>query len=149
MALKISTKGRYGLRALIDLSMNTSDRPVLLADIARRQGLSKRYLERLFTLLRASGLIRSVRGAAGGYILDKHPAEIKISDVLEILEGPIKPVDCVLNRKVCRRTQQCATHDLWIELGESMKKSLENTTLEDLRLKQVEISENENLMFYI
>lgn len=149
MSLKVSTKGRYGLRALIDLAMNRSDRPVLLADIARRQRVSKRYLERLFTQLRSRGIIRSVRGAAGGYLLDKNPAEIKISEIIEALEGPIKPVECVVNRKACGRLAQCVTHDLWSELGEVVKKALENITLEDLCNRQAALSESESPMFYI
>lgn len=149
MAIRISTKGRYGLRALIDLALNTTGKPVLLADIAGRQGLSKRYLERLFTSLRSGGVIRSVRGASGGYILNRDPVDISVSEVLEILEGPIKPVDCILNRRICTRQVHCVTHDLWEDLGEVIRERLAHVTLEDLRQKQIEASNAESGMYYI
>ena len=149
MAIKISTKGRYGLRALIDLAVNTTGKPILLADIAGRQGISKRYLERLFTQLRAGGVIRSVRGAAGGYLLNKEPRDVLVAEVVEILEGPIQPVDCIVNSRVCNRQTRCVTHDLWDELGELIKGRLSQVTLEDLRRRQVEIASSESGMYYI
>ncbi|MDP8222533.1 MAG: Rrf2 family transcriptional regulator [Candidatus Lernaella stagnicola] len=149
MAIKISTKGRYGLRALIDLAMNSTGRPILLGDIANRQGISKRYLERLFTQLRSGGVIRSVRGASGGYILNREPKDIRVSEVVEILEGPIKPVDCITNSQICTRQTQCVTHALWEKLGVLIREELAHVTLEELRAKQVEISDAEAGMYYI
>jgi Rrf2 family protein len=142
MAFRISTKGRYGLRALIDLAAQNGDRPILLADIARRQGVSKRYLERLFTQLRSGGVIRSVRGAAGGYLLARNAAEIRIVDVLELLEGPIRPADCTGRRgDDCRRREKCVTYELWRDLGEAIRAKLAGVTLEDLRRRQTVLDE--------
>jgi Rrf2 family transcriptional regulator, cysteine metabolism repressor len=149
MAIKISTKGRYGLRALIDLALNTTGKPVLLADIASRQGISKRYLERLFTQLRSGGVIRSVRGAAGGYILNRDPEDVTVAEVVAILEGPVKPVDCILNRRICDRQTRCVTHELWEDLGATIEARLSLVTLEDLRRKQVDIANSDTGMYYI
>jgi Rrf2 family iron-sulfur cluster assembly transcriptional regulator len=143
MAFKISTKGRYGLRALVDLAANSAGRPVLLADIATRQGVSKRYLERLFTRLRRGGLIRSVRGAAGGYLLARDPHEISLAEVVELLEGPIRHADCDGRQPGCRRREKCVTYDLWRDLAETIRAKLAAVTLEDLRMKNEAIVEAE------
>lgn len=149
MALKISTKGRYGLRALIDLVMNCTGKPVLLADIARRQGLSKRYLERLFTQMRSAGIIRSVRGAAGGYLLNRPEQEILISEVIEALEGPIRAVECAKNPSRCARAAGCATLEIWQMVGEAIKEKLNGITLADLHKRQLEKGCSTTEMYYI
>jgi Rrf2 family protein len=149
MSLKVSTKGRYGLRALIDLAMNSTGKPVLLADIARRQGLSKRYLERLFTQMRSAGIIRSVRGAAGGYVLNRPAEDIMISEVVESLEGPIRAVDCVSDPARCARSGQCVTFELWQRLGECIKEKLSGITLADLRKRQIEKNSETTEMYFI
>lgn len=92
--MKLSTKGRYGLRAMIDIAVYSEKEPVPICKIAERQSLSERYLEQLMSLLRKNGLIRSVRGAGGGYVLAKDASEISVGDVLRALEGSLEPVDC-------------------------------------------------------
>jgi len=130
--MKISTKGRYGLRALIDLGVNSRGKPVLLREIAQRQDISRRYLERLFSELKSAGVIRSIRGALGGYILSREPRAIIVSEVLEALEGPLLPVDCVSNKSVCDNMECCVTHDVWTDIARQIKTYFDNITLEDL-----------------
>lgn len=92
--MKLSTKGRYGLRALIDLAQYSAEAPVSITSISARQDLSERYLEQLMSMLKKAGLVRSVRGAGGGYVLAKDMAEISVGDVLRALEGSLEPVEC-------------------------------------------------------
>ena len=130
--MKISTKGRYGLRALIDLSVHSDGKPVLLRDIAKRQEISRRYLERLFSSLKSIGVIRSVRGAQGGYVLARDPKAIRVSDILEALEGPFIPVDCVGNQDVCQQSDECVTRDIWCSIARQIKDYFDNMVLETL-----------------
>ncbi|HPM77438.1 MAG TPA: Rrf2 family transcriptional regulator [bacterium] len=147
--MRISTKGRYGLRALVDLAAHYQDRPVLLSEIAERQTLSKRYLERLFTQLRDNGILRSVRGASGGYMLNRKPNEISVTEILEALEGSLSPVECIVDSQLCCRTEQCVTHDLWTELSSTIREKLDSVSLEELKDKQLAYEcENAN-MYYI
>ena len=92
--MKLSTKGRYGLRALIDLAQNSTEEPVSITSIAERQEISERYLEQLMSKLKKSGIVKSIRGAAGGYILARPMEEISVGDILRALEGSLDPVDC-------------------------------------------------------
>ena len=92
--MKLSTKGRYGLRALIDLALYSETEPVSINTIAERQGLSERYLEQLMALLKKNGIVKSIRGASGGYSLAKPASEISVGDILRALEGNLEPVDC-------------------------------------------------------
>src|SRR3712207_5605044 len=93
--MKLSTKGRYGVRAMVDLAINYSESPVSIKSIAGRQNISELYLEQLFSPLRKAKLIKSVRGAQGGYVLSKHPKEISVSDIIDVLEGPIEISSCI------------------------------------------------------
>ena len=130
--LKISTKSRYALRAIIDIAMNYAGKPVLLKDIARRQEISEKYLENIVASLKSAGLVKSVRGASGGYLLAAKPAEIKIMDIIKIFEGPISIVECVKNPKYCSRVKKCATRNLWKEISDSISKILESKTLKEM-----------------
>lgn len=130
--MKISTKGRYGLRAVIDLAVNSDGNPVLLRNIASRQDLSRRYLERLFAGLKSSGVIRSIRGAQGGYMLAKDPHDINIADILEALEGPFLPVDCVDDQSICDQSSECVTRDVWCEIAMQVRNYLKEMTLQNL-----------------
>jgi len=130
--MKLSTRGRYGTRALLDLALHGGKEPVPLKDIARRQQISLLYLEHLITPLVAAGMIRSTRGARGGVQLARPPQEIKLSEVVGLLEGSIAPVDCVNDPKACPRSELCVTRDIWIELKEAMDGVLESKTLHDL-----------------
>jgi Rrf2 family cysteine metabolism transcriptional repressor len=130
--MKLSTRGRYGTRALLDLALHGGKEPVPLKDIARRQQISLLYLEHIITPLVAVGMIRSTRGARGGVQLAKPPQEIKLSEVIGVLEGSIAPVDCVNDPETCSRSELCATRDVWIELKKAMDGVLESKTLQDL-----------------
>ena len=130
--MKLSTRGRYGLRALLDLALHQGAGLVRLKDIAGRQDISLHYLERLIAPLIAAGLVKSTRGARGGVLLFKPPSEIKLSEVVQLLEGSIAPVDCVNDSRVCHRSASCVTRDIWREMMEAMVRVLDSTTLQDL-----------------
>jgi Rrf2 family cysteine metabolism transcriptional repressor len=134
--MKLSTRGRYGLRALLDLALHQDEGLVLLKDVARRQEFSLPYLEHLIAPLIAAGLVRSTRGARGGVLLLKPPAEIKLSEVVQLLEGSIGPVDCVNNPALCHRSAFCVTRDIWVEMKEAMSHVLDSMTLQDLVERQ-------------
>ena len=130
--MKLSTRARYGTRALLDLALHSGEGTVLLKDIARRQEISLPYLEHLIAPLIAAGILRSTRGARGGISLLKHPREIKLGEVIQFLEGSIAPVECVNYPQICHRSSLCATRDIWDEMKKAMNGILETTTLQDL-----------------
>ncbi len=130
--MKLSTRGRYGTRVLLDLALRNGKEPVPLKEIAQRQQISVLYLEHIITPLITAGIIRSTRGARGGIQLIKPPQDIKLSEVVGLLEGSIAPVDCINDPKVCERSEFCATRDIWIELKNAMEGVLESKTLMDL-----------------
>lgn len=148
--MKISTKGRYGLRALIDLSIyGKTGAPVLLSDIAKRQGISEKYLEQIANRLHKAGLVKTVRGRKGGYLLDKSESEIMLSKIIEILEGPICVVDCVVKPDLCRRSSLCSARDIWSALSDKIAETLSQYTLADLVNMQNEKTNAEAPMYYI
>jgi len=106
--MKLSTKGRYGMRAMLDLAQHYDDGLVLVKDVARRQEVSERYLEHLFLSLKTAGLVKSVRGAHGGFTLARSPNKIKLMDIISVSEGPLALVDCVVDASVCPRSSKCA-----------------------------------------
>ena len=130
--MKMSTKGRYGVRLMIDLALHIGEGPVLLKDIAQRQGISEKYLWSLINPLKTVGLVRSIRGARGGYQLAKEPAEISLKDIMRVLEGPLCLVDCVENPSSCKRSPTCITRDVWCEASQGFMKTLEAMTLETM-----------------
>ena len=147
--MKLSTKGRYATRAILDLAINQEEGPILLKDIAQRQQISLSYLEHLVTPLIAGGLIRSTRGAKGGVSLAKPPEEIKLSEIIQLLEGSLAPVECVNNPKLCPRSELCVARDIWTELKNAMTGVLESTTLQDLVERQKEKGKTAKAMYYI
>ncbi|MFH0921580.1 MAG: Rrf2 family transcriptional regulator [Fibrobacterota bacterium] len=130
--MKISTKCRYGVRALLDMAKNGSNGPVKRRDIAKREAIPMPYLENILVTLRKAGIISTARGAAGGYRLKKRPDEIKLLGVVEALEGSLAPLECVDNPSSCKRLKGCESHQLWKQLYEAHKNILENMTLADL-----------------
>jgi Rrf2 family cysteine metabolism transcriptional repressor len=134
--MRLSTRGRYGLRALLDLALHQDEGRVLLKDIARRQEFSLPYLEHLIAPLVTRGLVGSTRGARGGVLLLKPPAEVRVSEVVQLLEGSIGPVDCVNNPALCHRSAFCVTRDIWVEMKEAMSHILNSMTLQDLVERQ-------------
>jgi Rrf2 family cysteine metabolism transcriptional repressor len=130
--MKISTRGRYGTRVLLDLALRGGKEPVPLKDIARRQQISLLYLEHLIAPLVTAGMIRSTRGARGGVQLARSPQEIRLSEVIGLLEGSIVAVGCIGDPDACPRSELCATRDIWSELKKAMDRVLESKTLQDL-----------------
>ncbi len=147
--MKLSTRGRYATRALLDLALHQGQAPVLLKDIAQRQEISLRYLEHLITPLIAAGIILSTRGPRGGVSLAKPPEEIRLSKVIQLLEGSIAPVQCINNPEICARSKFCVTRDIWDELKRAMNGVLESTTLQDLVERQKRKEQSEETMYYI
>ncbi len=147
--MKLSTRGRYGTRALLDLALHQREEPVLLKDIAQRQQISLRYLEHLITPLIAAGIVLSTRGPRGGISLVKPPEQVKLSEVIQLLEGSIAPVECVNNPEICTRSELCVTRDIWGELKKAMNGVLESTTLQDLVERQKRKERPEEVMYYI
>lgn len=142
--MKISTRARYGIRALLDLALNDEKERVLLKDISQRQEISLPYLEHLITPLITKGILRSTRGSRGGISLRRRPEEIWLNEVVEILEGSIAPVECVDDPKICLRSEFCVTRDLWDEMKKAMNNIL-NITLQDLVEKQKQREKGINL----
>ncbi len=134
--LKLSTRGRYGTRLMIELAGNYRDGPVPLRDIAERQNVSKGYLEHIIPLLRSAGLIKSVRGPGGGYILSRDPGGITLLEIMGALEGSFDPVDCISDSSICTRTGICASRDVWIDLKEMITARLKGILLSELVIKQ-------------
>ncbi|MBN2098377.1 MAG: RrF2 family transcriptional regulator [Dehalococcoidia bacterium] len=130
--MRLSTKGRYGVRALVDIALHSNGGPVLLKDIARRQEISPQYLEHLVAPLIRAGMLRSIRGAKGGIALAKPPEEIRLSRVIEVLEGSVAPVECVDNAGLCARSEGCVTRDVWSDIKAAIMEVLESLTLRDL-----------------
>ena len=147
--MRVSTKGRYGTRAMLDVALHTDEGLVHLRDVAERQEVSKKYLEHLVARLEADGLLRTVRGAGGGVALTKPPSEVTILDILHTLEGSLEPVECVDRPEVCSRSVNCGARDLWAELGEVMTGFLGSVTLEDLCERQKEREEPAALTYHI
>ena len=149
--MKLSTRSRYGARALIDISINSNGRPVLLRDVARRQEISTMYLEHLITPLISAGIIRSTRGAKGGVWLAREPSEVRLTDVVRLLEGSLAPVECVDDPKFCHRYESCVTREVWAELKRAMTDVLDGITLDDLvaRQKKKIVQEPQAAMYYI
>jgi Rrf2 family cysteine metabolism transcriptional repressor len=139
--MKISTKGRYGLTIMIELAKKHGEGPTSLKTIAQANELSEHYLEQLIAPLRNAGLVKSIRGAYGGYELTNTPSKITAGDVIRVLEGPITPVEGIEDEEPAKR-------ELWIRIRDAIKNVLDNTTLEDLA-SHSDDREIEGYMFYI
>ena len=130
--MKISTRGRYGTRMMLDLAAHHDQGPTPLREIAKRQDLSVKYLEQLIIPLKAAGYIRSVRGARGGYTLAKKPDKISVGQIIQVLEGGLSLVDCVEDASVCEREKNCPTRDIWLRMSERLMEELSSLTLRDV-----------------
>jgi len=148
--MKLSTKGRYGVRLMIDLATNYGKGFTFLKEISKRQSISEKYLWQVISPLKSAGLVISGRGAKGGYMLSKNPKSITIKDIIEVLEGSFAPVFCVDNPENCKRSKDCATKDLWSELNKRISKFLESISLQDMALRQSKKQGSYNdSMYYI
>ena len=131
--MKISTKGRYAVRLLLDLALYNTKDPIALKDIAKRQGISEKYLEQIIAILNKSGYVRSIRGAQGGYVLAKNPEDYTVGGILRLTEGDLTPVSCVgQNPSDCERRNQCVTVRIWEKLYDAISGVIDNITLADL-----------------
>jgi Rrf2 family protein len=145
--MRISTKGRYGMRAMVDLAIHYGEGQILLKDIAKRQQLSERYLEQLILTLKSAGMVKSTRGAHGGFKLAKPPNEIKLSEIFQTLEGPLGLVECVEDPMSCSRVDSCVTRDIWLEMKEGLVSILDSKTLQYLAEQQTQ--KEKKTMYYI
>ncbi len=131
--MKVSTKGDYGIRALIELTHHFGEpRPTQSGEIAARQNIPESYLEQLLTTLRRAGFIRSVRGPQGGHALVRDPGELRVSEVIEALEGSILPIDCLDDGSPCSKSGGCAQREMWQTVREAILNVLDSTTIGDL-----------------
>jgi Rrf2 family iron-sulfur cluster assembly transcriptional regulator len=135
--IQVSTKGRYALRAMVDLARHSDDGPVARRDIAARQDISADYVAQLFRPLQEAGLVEGVKGPGGGYRLTRDPAEIRVRDVVEAVEGPVSLAPCRERKKHerCSHAEWCATRGLWDRLSRAMRDMLDAYTLQDLRVE--------------
>ena len=131
--MKISTKGRYALRLMLDLALSDSSSPVSLRDVSERQKLSEKYLEQIVTPLSRAGLVRAVRGAGGGYLLTRPVEEYTVGTILRTLEGELAPVECAVDPNYCDRQEECVTVELWQQIYQAVCDVVDRVTLEDLR----------------
>lgn len=129
--MKLSTKGRYGVKAMVDLALHYGGTPVSIKSISERQGISEYYLEQLFSPLRRAKLINSIRGAQGGYVLSRDPEHITVAEIMEVLEGPIEISNC-LDSTSCNNLDCCATRLLWAKIKNSIDSVTKSTTLQDI-----------------
>lgn len=132
--IKLSTKGRYGTRLMLNLALhyNAGQEPVILKNVAKEEEISIRYLEQIIIPLKLSKLVKSIRGAGGGYILTQPPSKVKLIEIIEALEGPIALVDCVDDLEYCDRMPRCATYEVWKEATHLLREYFAKTTLQDL-----------------
>ena len=130
--MSVSTRGRYALRLMLDLAMNNTGEPVRLKDVAKRQEISEKYLEQIISILNKAGIVKSVRGPAGGYSLKWKPEEYTVGMILRLTEGSLAPVDCVEDGTDCGRADQCVTVLLWKKLNDAINGVVDNITLADL-----------------
>ena len=136
--MRVSTKGRYGLRILLDVAVYEKQGPVALRDISRRQGISQKYLWQVINPLKVAGLLRATRGAHGGYVLAKSPAQISIRDIVDILEGPVSVVACVQSPNTCDRSATCTARSAWSEVESKIKSVMDGITLQRLLEQQAQ-----------
>lgn len=133
--MRVSTRGEYGMRAMVALAHHYGSGPLSIADIARESNVPPAYLEQLIAPLRRAGIVDSKRGARGGYVLSRAPEEIKVGDVFRVMEGPIAPMDCVSEEETdqtCPLIDGCETRPVWLKLRDSIVEAIDSQTLADL-----------------
>jgi len=138
--MRLTSKGRYAVSAMVDLIKHQAEGPVNLAVISERQFISLSYLEQLFRRLREGGLVKSVRGPGGGYLLNREAADISVSDVMRAVDEEIQATRCVNALRGCHRGHRCDTHELWDTLGRHIYRFLDVVTLEDVCKKRVSLT---------
>ncbi len=149
--MKLSTKGRYGLKAMLDLAVHNSEGQVVLKSIAERQAISENYLEQLFAILKKAKLVKSIRGSQGGYVLATSADNISVGDILRALEGSLAPVDCVAEGHPvsCSIYDCCVTKGIWEKIRDSINTVVDSTTLESLVEEYRKVRNQDNDTYYI
>ncbi|SCG83255.1 BadM/Rrf2 family transcriptional regulator [Proteiniborus sp. DW1] len=149
--MKLSTKGRYGLKAMFELALHYGEGPVALRNIAESQDISEHYLEQLIAVLRKNGLATSVRGAQGGYLLSDNPKNITVGDVIRALEGDIAPSECVRDENTgkCIKEDYCVTKNVWIKIRNSINDVIDSITLQDMVDDFIRTNGKKGYMYYI
>lgn len=148
--MKLSTKGRYAARAMLDIALNQKGGPIAVREIAKRQRISERYLENILTVLARAGLVVSTRGKSGGFSLSRDPQNINLKDVITAAEGSLAPVDCVNDAGSCDMVSVCVTYEIWCKLEKALMDILSSTTLRDMiEIYDKKVSKTENIMYYI
>ncbi|WP_304508228.1 RrF2 family transcriptional regulator [Anaerotignum sp.] len=135
--MKISTKGRYGIRLMLSLAIHYEKGTLSLKTIANEQQISEKYLEQIINPLTKAGLVKSFRGAQGGYILSRHPKEITVGEILQVLEGSLSPVSCV-DSPTCPNSDSCVSLSLWKRMKNALDEVVDNTTLESMAEEYLE-----------
>ena len=147
--MKLSTKIRYGARAMLELASNYGKGPVELREIAEKESISPKYLEQVIVPLRTAGLVKSARGAKGGYALAKPPSEILLREIIEILQGPLNLVECLNDPKVCQKSATCVTRDIWNEVSVAIYRIFDSISLEEMVKRKMEKEKNVPPMYQI
>ena len=130
--MRISTKGRYAIRLMLDLAAHNTGDPVRLKDVAARQEISDKYLEQIISVLNKAGFVRSIRGPMGGYVLTRRPEEYTVGMILRLTEGSLAPVECTETPGTCDREEECVTRILWNRIADAVNGVVDHVTLEDL-----------------
>lgn len=149
--MRLSTKGRYGMKAVLDLALHSNEGLISLKSIADRQEISENYLEQLFASLKKAGVVKSTRGSQGGYELGKAPSEISVGDILRALEGSLAPVECVedCEQPSCEKSENCVTRHIWTKIHDSVNEVVDSISLEQLVEDCRKMSEKCDYTYYI
>ncbi len=147
--MKLSTKGRYGLKAMFELALHYGEGPIPLKMIAENQGISEHYLEQLIAILKKNGLVNSVRGAQGGYLLSEQPSKIVVGDIIRSLEGDIALVNCVGDETLCAASNKCVTKMVWDRISDSINEVIDGINLQDMIDEHIRLNSDGEYMYYI
>ncbi len=149
--MRLSTKGRYGMKAVLDLALHSNEGLISLKSIADRQEISENYLEQLFASLKKAGVVKSTRGSQGGYELGRAPNEISVGDILRALEGSLAPVECVEDSEqpACEKSENCVTRLIWTKIRDSVNEVVDSISLEQLVEDCRKMSEKCDYTYYI
>jgi len=147
--MKISTKIRYGTRAILELASRYGEGPIDLKEIAKKESIPLKYLEQVIIPLRTAGLVKSMRGSKGGYALAKPPSEICLNDVIEILDGQVQLIECLRNPKGCSKSSFCVTRDIWKQASDAVHQIFSSITFEEMVNRKREKERKYPLMYQI
>jgi Rrf2 family protein len=137
--MRLSTKSRYGTRAVLDIALHYKNGPVTLKEMSRRQDVSRKYLGQIINHLLTADILESIRGPQGGYVLSRPPDSIRLGDIIRALDGSVAPSRCVDNPAVCERNAKCVTREVWTRVKESVESVIDETTVADLMARQKDL----------